>query len=124
MQGKKRDSLTEADALQRAAARVGFDWPDAKGPAHKVREELRELEREAGSGMRDTIEAELGDLLFAVVNLSRKLNIAPARALARANRKFQARFRGVEKLAKARGLRMGKATLAELDGLWDQVKRR
>ncbi|HXE84133.1 MAG TPA: MazG nucleotide pyrophosphohydrolase domain-containing protein, partial [Gemmatimonadales bacterium] len=98
-------------------------WPDATGPLAKVKEEIAELERETGHGTRETIEEELGDLLFAVVNLSRKLAIEPRQALERANAKFQKRFEGVEKLAEARGLEMGRASLEELDKLWDEVKQ-
>src|SRR2546428_12668994 len=98
--------LSRAYRLQRRAARVGFDWPDARGPLAKVKEETAELEREAGDpkglpdgrGKRETIEAELGDLLFAVVNLARKLGIDPERALARANDKFRRRFEALERL--------------------------
>src|SRR2546425_8953695 len=98
--------LSRAYRLQRRAARVGFDWPDARGPLAKVKEETAELEREAGDlkglpdgrGKRETIEAELGDLLFAVVNLARKLGIDPDHALARANDKFRRRFEALERL--------------------------
>jgi MazG family protein len=116
--------LLAAYRLQERAAGVGFDWPDAAGPMAKVKEETAELEREAGSGMRDALEAELGDLLFAVVNLSRKLGIEPNHALERANEKFTRRFEGVEALAEERGIQIGRATLAELDKLWEEVKAR
>jgi len=116
--------LAKADRLQRRAARVGFDWPDARGPLAKVKEETAELEREAGNQQTETIEAELGDLLFAVVNLARKLGIDPDHALARANDKFRRRFEALERLAESRGLELGRASLAALDELWDEVKRR
>src|SRR2546426_2384262 len=77
--------LSRACRLQQGAAAVGFDWPDASGPLAKVKEEIAELERE-------TSEAELGDLLFAVVNLARKLGVDPDHALERANDKFRRRF--------------------------------
>src|SRR2546428_9941271 len=80
--------LSRAYRLQRRAARVGFDWPDARGPLAKVKEETAELEREARNQQTETIEAELGDLLFAVVNLARQLGIDPGHALAPANDKF------------------------------------
>jgi len=115
--------LLMAYRLQERAAGIGFDWPDATGPLAKVKEEIAELERETGHGTRETTEEELGDLLFAVVNLSRKLAIEPGQALERANAKFQKRFEGVEKLAEARGLEMGRASLEELDKLWDEVKQ-
>jgi MazG family protein len=114
--------LLMAFRLQERAAGIGFDWPDAAGPMAKVKEEIGEVEREAGSGKREAIEDEIGDLLFAVVNLARKLAVDPRAALERANAKFQRRFEAVEKLADERGLEMGRATLEELDKLWDEVK--
>jgi uncharacterized protein YabN with tetrapyrrole methylase and pyrophosphatase domain len=108
--------------LQERAAGVGFDWPDARGPIEKVKEELSELERATGDGQRETTEAELGDLLFAVVNLARKLTIDPRAALERANVKFTRRFEAVERLAEQRGMDIGRAGLDELDKLWEEVK--
>jgi len=116
--------LLMAYRLQERAAGIGFDWPDAKGPMEKVKEEIAELEREQGAGSREQIEEELGDLLFATVNLARKLAIEPSAALERANAKFQNRFEALEKLAEERGLEMGRASLEELDKLWDEVKRK
>jgi uncharacterized protein YabN with tetrapyrrole methylase and pyrophosphatase domain len=109
--------------LQERAAGIGFDWPDPRGPMEKVKEEIKELERETGNGKRETIEDELGDLLFATVNLARKLAIDAGAALERANLKFQGRFEKLEKLAEERGLEMGRASLEELDKLWDEVKK-
>ena len=114
--------LLMAYRLQERAAGVGFDWPDAKGPLQKVKEELAELEAETGSGKRERLEDEVGDLLFAIVNLARKLAIDPRAALERANDKFQRRFEAVEQLAEARGLELGRASLEELDRMWDEVK--
>src|SRR6266576_5986979 len=117
--------LLMAFRLQERAAGVGFDWPDAKGPMAKVKEEIVELEvemRDAGSGMRDALQDEIGDLLFAVVNLSRKLSIDPRTALERANEKFRRRFEQVERLAAERGVDVGRASLEKLDELWDEVK--
>lgn len=116
--------LLMAYRLQERAAGIGFDWPDAKGPMEKVKEEIGELERETGGGRRETIEDEIGDLLFATINLARKLGIEAGQALERANLKFTGRFEKVEKLAEERGLEMGRASLEELDKLWDEVKRR
>ncbi len=116
-------ALLMAFRLQERAAGVGFDWPDAHGPLAKVKVETAELEQETGSGKREEIEAELGDLLFAVVNLARKLGVHPSQALERANAKFTRRFAGVERLAEQRGIELGRASLAELDRLWDEVKR-
>jgi len=115
-------ALLMAYRLQERAAGIGFDWPDAKGPMDKVKEEIGELERETGNGKRLAIEEELGDLLFATVNLARKLGIEPGQALERANAKFQTRFEAMEKLAEERDLEMGRASLAELDTLWNEVK--
>jgi len=115
-------ALLMAFRLQERAAGVGFDWPDAQGPLTKVKEETAELERETRDGKRETIEDELGDLLFAVVNLARKLGVEPSQALEKANDKFTRRFGAVERLAAERGLVLGRATLAELDRLWDEVK--
>src|SRR6266705_368601 len=117
--------LLMAYRLQERAAGVGFDWPDARGPLEKVKEEIRELEvemRDAGSGKREAVQDEVGDLLFAVVNLARKLAIDPRAALERANDKFQRRFEAVEQLAEQRGVEIGHAGLDELDKLWDEVK--
>lgn len=86
-------ALERATKLQKRAARTGFDWPDAGGARAKVIEELAELDAETGQAAR---EEELGDLLFAVVNLARKLNIAPEAALRAANAKFERRFRAIE----------------------------
>ena len=116
--------LLMAYRLQERAAGIGFDWPDAKGPMEKVKEETAELEREQGAGRREQVEEEIGDLLFATVNLARKLGIEAGQALERANLKFIARFEKVEKLAEARGLEMGRASLEQLDKLWDEVKQR
>jgi MazG family protein len=141
MKAKKRESIVDglpadlpalhrAFRLQDRAAGVGFDWPDARGPAEKVEEELAEVraEMERGAqlgalGVPDArLEEELGDLLFAVVNLARKLAIHPSLALDKANVKFASRFQGIERLARARGIDVRSAGLEVLDGLWDEVK--
>ena len=116
-------ALLKAYRLQERAAGVGFDWPDARGPLDKVKEEIDELQRETRNGKRETIEDEVGDLLFAVVNLSRKLGVEPGHALEQANEKFTRRFEQVERLAAERGLAMGRVELAVLDKLWDEVKQ-
>ncbi|MGH7583331.1 MAG: nucleoside triphosphate pyrophosphohydrolase [Gemmatimonadales bacterium] len=118
--------LLMAFRLQERAAGVGFDWPDATGPIAKVREELHEVEAEiadAQSGDREALTAELGDLLFAVVNLARKLDVQPGPALDRANAKFRQRFAAVERLARGRGIDVEGAGLDILEGLWQEVKR-
>jgi MazG family protein len=116
-------ALLMAYRLQERAAGIGFDWPDAQGPREKVWEELRELEKEIERGdAPEEISAEIGDLLFAVVNLARKLGSDPRAALEQANTKFAERFRAVERLAAERGVDLGRASLAELDVLWNEVK--
>ena len=125
---RDQDTLITALRIQQRAADVGFDWPNARGPLEKVKEETRELEAELtpeGTAPRSplpAVEAEIGDLLFAVVNLARKLDIDPRAALEQANAKFTRRFEAVQRLAERRGIDMRRATLAELDRLWDEVK--
>jgi ATP diphosphatase len=121
--------LLAAYRLQERAASVGFDWPDAAGPVAKVREELAEVERELeahGPGVHgvasDPLTDEVGDLLFAAVNLARKAGVHPGPALDRANAKFRARFSAIERLAAERGIDVSTAGLDALDGLWDEVK--
>ena len=110
--------------LQERAAGVGFDWNDARGPLDKVTEEIAELETEMGRGRGEggRVIEEIGDLLFAVVNLSRKLGVEPNQALEQANEKFTRRFDAVEVLAAERGVEIGRASLEELDRLWEEVK--
>ena len=120
-------SLHRAHRLQDRAAGVGFDWDDVEGPAAKVEEETREVrailnDAEARAGKHEALEAELGDLLFAVVNLCRKAGVHPALALDKANAKFVRRFAAMEGLAKQRGIDVPTAGLAVLDKLWDEVK--
>jgi MazG family protein len=115
--------LLKAYRLQERAASVGFDWPDVAGPLEKVREEVAEVERELGSGApAERLADEIGDLLFAVVNLARKAGVQPGPALDRANRKFRDRFEAVEALCAERGIDLDAAGLEVLDGLWDEVK--
>jgi MazG family protein len=134
MKAKKRESLSEglptglpslhrAYRLQDRAAGVGFDWPSHEGPLEKVREELAEVEVELAADDREKLTDEIGDLLFAVVNLARKAAVHPALALDRANAKFAARFAAIERLAKERNIVVSEAGLAVLDSLWDEVKR-
>jgi len=148
MKAKKRESIADglpadlpslhrAFRLQDRAAGVGFDWPDVEGPIAKVNEELAEVRAEIASHPdvasrsatprydehHEALEDELGDLLFAVVNLCRKAGVHPALALDRANVKFARRFRRVEELAAERGIKVGNASLEELDKIWDEVKR-
>jgi ATP diphosphatase len=107
-------ALERAQKLQRRAARTGFDWPDASGARAKIDEELAELEAESEQGAR---EEELGDLLFAVVNLARFLNIDAEEALRKANRKFEKRFRAIEAAPGFSDL-----SLDEMEALWTRAK--
>ena len=122
-------SLLAAYRLTQKAAGVGFDWPDAAVVVDKLDEELAELRAEisaeqASAGeRRDRISEELGDLLFTVANLARKLEIDPEAALAGTLLKFRRRFAHVEKELTARGRRLDEATLEEMDTLWDEAKR-
>jgi MazG family protein len=147
MKAKKRKGIDEglpailpplhrAHRLQDRAAGVGFDWPDVEGPAAKVEEELGEVRAELaraplprgpqGDPIYDErharLEGELGDLLFAVVNLCRKAGVHASLALDKANAKFASRFGAIEKLAAERGLDVNSAGLEALDALWDEVK--
>jgi len=108
-------ALERAAKLQRRAARTGFDWPDVSGPRAKIDEELAELEAETD---HDRKLEELGDLLFAVVNLARHLNIEPEAALREANRKFEHRFRAIEQ---APGF--ADMSLEEMEALWVEAKK-
>jgi ATP diphosphatase len=117
------DPLTRAYRIQQRVAGVGFDWDDWRGPRAKVAEELDEVTRAVEAGDADAIMEEVGDLLFAAVNLARRADVHPTTALARANTKFTTRFEEVERLAAARGIDMRTAGLEELDAIWDEVKR-
>jgi MazG family protein len=147
MKSKKRTSLAEglpaslpslhrAHRLQDRAAGVGFDWPDVEGPSEKVEEELTEVRSElvktppsynsAGAAILDerheSLEEELGDLLFAVVNLCRKAGVHASLALDKANAKFERRFARMQEMAKARGLDFANLGLEKLDKLWEEAK--
>jgi MazG family protein len=129
-------ALHKAHRLQDRAAGVGFDWPDVEGPADKVAEELAEVREELArtpaaelkhglpvfDSRHEALEAELGDLLFSVVNLCRKAGVHASLALDKANAKFAARFGAVERLAAERGIDVNTAGLAVLDQLWDEIK--
>jgi MazG family protein len=128
-------ALHRAHRLQDRAAGVGFDWPDVEGPAQKVEEELIEVRAELETSppprpgtppvldaRHYALEAELGDLLFAVVNLCRKAGVHASIALDKANLKFERRFQRIEQLARERGIDVGHAGLERLDALWDEAK--
>jgi MazG family protein len=146
MKSKKRESIGDglpaslpplhrAHRLQDRAAGVGFDWPDVEGPAKKVEEELGEVREQLvgrpalAAGAAPTLdpdhallEAELGDLLFACVNLCRKAGVHASLALDRANAKFERRFKRIEEICRERGITLHEAGLEKLDSLWDEAK--
>jgi nucleoside triphosphate diphosphatase len=139
---KSLPALTRAAKLGRRAARIGFDWPDAAGARAKIDEELAELDSEMAKLRQPATEAagelpsttsdracahaaaaeELGDLLFAVVNLSRHLQLDPEAALRAASAKFEQRFRRMEKLAASRNLQLSGLSLEAWDALWIEAK--
>jgi ATP diphosphatase len=113
-------ALLRAAKVSRRAARTGFDWPDARAVIPKLAEEIAEIEAELDAGGDNArLEEEMGDLLFAAVNLARKLEVEPETALRRATGKFERRFRAVEARAKERGVG---SDLDALEALWQEVK--
>jgi len=116
-------SLLRAYRTQQKAAAVGFDWPDAAPVWDKIREELGELEKAVSADKREAVEEELGDLLFAVVNLSRFLRANPEDALRKSVGKFIRRFKAVEAEIESAGGDIRKTTLAELDAIWNRIKK-
>jgi tetrapyrrole methylase family protein/MazG family protein len=116
-------SLQLASKMQSRAAKVGFDWPDVNGPLAKISEEAGEVQQALLTGDPDATMAEVGDLLFAVVNVARHLDIDPESALRIAVNKFRSRVESVEKLATEQGLVMKDMSLEQLDGLWEVVKQ-
>lgn len=115
-------SLIRAHRIQEKAAGTGFDWEDAEGALAKVHEEMAEVEEARALDDADAVEEEMGDLLFAVVNYARLAGAPAVGALERANAKFERRFRAVEVEAARQGLELGRASLAELDAIWDAIK--
>jgi tetrapyrrole methylase family protein/MazG family protein len=127
-------ALMRAEALQKKARHVGFDWPDVRGSLDKVREEVAEVttEIEATLAFSDAAKSkvaspetaeELGDLLFSIVNLTRHLKLDAEELLTQANDKFASRFRAVEERVKTAGKTMKECSLAELDAAWNEVRR-
>ena len=115
--------ITRALKLQKRAARVGFDWPEAGQVIDKIDEELTELKAEIANGAdAERLEDELGDLLFAVANLARHLKIDPDAALRRTNAKFERRFQKIEAALAAQDRDVSSAGLAELEALWQEAK--
>lgn len=115
-------ALMRAEKFQKRAARVGFDWPSPRDVIDQVHEELDEVIAEIDEGDPDRLEDEIGDLLFTVTNLARKLGVDPEVALRRCNAKFERRFRAVEGYAAADGNSLPDMTLDEMQALWLRVK--
>jgi MazG family protein len=116
-------SLMRAQKLQKKAARVGFDWPDIAPVLGKIREETIEVEEALATGDTKALAHEVGDLLFSVVNLARKLGVDAESALASTNERFTRRFGVVETHLLAQGRQLGEASLAEMDAAWDVAKQ-
>lgn len=116
-------ALERAHKLQKKAAKAGFDWARLDDVWPKVDEELAELREAVVAGDRNGIEDELGDLLFAIVNIARHLKVDPGVAMTRTNAKFTRRFKHVEAEMKRTGIPMDAAHLTEMDALWDEAKR-
>lgn len=119
---REMPALARADRLTEKASRIGFDWPSAEGARAKLSEEVNELDEAIASGDRAQMEHELGDALFALANLARKLSIAPEEALRATLGRFEARFGHVERELERKGVPHGGATLEEMDALWDEAK--
>ncbi len=113
--------LERSFKIQKKAAKLGFDWPDTEGPYEKIKEEIIEI-KDAVQNDPDSVEAEIGDLLFSVVNLSRKLKIDPATALHRSNEKFLKRFSFVEKEMEKTNKDMHRDNLTLMDEYWNLAK--
>lgn len=115
-------ALIKANRIQEKVANVGFDWEEPSQVWDKLKEELNEVEEEIKSGNKDGMEAEFGDLLFAVVNAARLYGVNPENALERTNRKFISRFNHIEKRSKEIGKTLREMTLPEMDQLWNEAK--
>lgn len=117
-------SIVKAYRIQEKARNVGFEWDDASGAWEKLLEEIAELKVELETGNHDLAEAELGDLLFATINVARMNGLSPDNALERTNQKFIRRFNYVEEKALAAGHNLKDMTLEEMDALWDEAKQK
>ena len=116
-------ALLRSQKLQKRAARVGFDWPDARGVFDKFREEMAELEAEVASGDAQALEHEMGDVLLTCVNLARKLGIDAEAALRHANTRFETRFAHMERTLWDQGRAVADTDLDTLEALWQQAKK-
>lgn len=117
-------ALMRAEKVQKKAAAVGFDWPEAAGAAEKIREEAQELLEAMQSGGQKAIEEEYGDLLFSVVNLGRFLKVTPELSMTAATNKFIRRFARMEEEANAMGKDFGAMDLSEKDEIWNKIKQK
>jgi tetrapyrrole methylase family protein/MazG family protein/ATP diphosphatase len=117
-------ALIEANKLTKKAAKVGFDWENAEQIFDKLNEEVEELKAEISAGKNGKTEEEIGDLLFVVVNLARRLDVEPETALKKTNRKFRRRFKFIESELKKRSKTFAESDLAEMDALWNEAKER
>lgn len=116
-------AMIKANRIQEKARNIGFDWEEPSQVWAKVKEEISEVEVEIKFGNNDNLEAEFGDLLFAVINASRLYGVNPENALERTNRKFINRFNYLETKTKERGLSLKEMTLAQMDEIWDEAKK-
>lgn len=114
--------LRKATEIQKKAAEVGFDWPDRNGILEKLREEIGELECAVERGEREMIKDEMGDCIFTIINLARRLQVEPENALEQTMVKFISRFRVMEKSARSRGISLDDLTLEEMERLWQKSK--
>jgi ATP diphosphatase len=115
-------ALLAAYRLTQKAAGVGFDWPNAEAVLAKADEEIAEVREALAQGNKEAVREEVGDLLFTLANLARKLDVDPEAALAGTNRKFRQRFAKIEEGLAARGKTAAEATLEEMDALWEEAK--
>ena len=116
-------ALKRAQKLGKRASAVGFDWPDSGGVRAKIAEELAELSAAECTGKQQEIDEELGDLLFAVVNLARHLKVDPEQALSDANRKFERRFRSMESDAEKGKVKLSELDIDALEARWQEAKK-
>ncbi|MDA9596937.1 nucleoside triphosphate pyrophosphohydrolase [Flavobacteriaceae bacterium] len=119
---KSLPALVKAYRIQDKVTGVGFDWDNAAGVLDKIKEELEELQRELEANDSDKMEAELGDVIFSIVNYARFLKINPENALERTNKKFIKRFNNIELKAQALGKKINELTLAERESFWQEAK--
>jgi MazG family protein len=117
-------ALVRSEKLQRRAARAGFDWPEINPVLDKIHEEIEEVRAELDGDDHQALQEEIGDLLFACVNLARHAGVEAEQALRSANSKFVRRFHYVEETLRAEGSSVEEAQLAHMDALWDEAKRR